>query len=66
MIIKCVSKFSSSSGIFNPGDIISGPVVVQLLQESPDSFVQVEEQQPSMPIQDKVVKPSRMTRKAAD
>lgn len=66
MVIKCVSRFSSSSGIFNVGDIISGPVVVQLLKESPDSFVQVEASQPSMAIQDKAMKPSKVARKAAD
>ena len=66
MVIKCVSRFSSSSGTFEVGDIISGPVVPQLLKESPDSFVQVEAIQPSMAIQDKVIKPSKVARKAAD
>jgi len=66
MVIKCVSKFSSSSGTFHVGDIISGPMVPQLLKESPDSFVQVDEQQPIMPIQDKALKPARVNRKAAD
>lgn len=66
MVIKCVSKFSSSSGVFQVGDIISGPVVVQLLKESPDSFVQVEAIQPSMGIQDKALKSSKVARKAAD
>lgn len=66
MVIKCVSRFTSSSGVFQVGDVISGPVVQQLLKESPDSFVLVEASQPSMGIQDKALKPARMTRKAAD
>ena len=66
MVIKCVSRFSSSSGTFEVGDIISGPVVPQLLKESPDSFVQVEASQPTLAIQDKALKPARVTRKAAD
>ena len=66
MKIKCVSRFSSSSGLFVPGDIVSGnaALIQQLLNESPSSFVIVEdsEEEPKMAIEDKKMK--RITRKA--
>lgn len=66
MKIKCVSRFSSSSGLFVPGDIVQGnaALVQQLLNESPGSFVIVEdsEEEPKMAIEDKKMK--RITRKA--
>lgn len=68
MRIKCISKFSSSSGIFAPGDIVSGNenLVKQLLNESPASFMVMapeNEEAPQMDIQDKKMKRG-ITRKA--
>lgn len=59
MLIKCISKFASSSGTFVPGDIISGNQVMQLLNESPASFVVIGEEleeDPKIDIQDKKMK----------
>lgn len=68
-MIRCISKYASSLGAFQPGDVVAIPALcAALLADSPGSFEAVQEavQQPDdeqpepVPV---VTKPARMIRR---
>lgn len=62
-MIRCVSKFSSSSGSFNPGDYVPEHLVDQVMNESPESFIEIIEHRIAPEVEAKVMRPASVRRK---
>ncbi|MFZ9737009.1 MAG: hypothetical protein ACO3EZ_03265 [Prochlorotrichaceae cyanobacterium] len=69
MDLLCIRRFSSSSGVFFPGDIVSGKIALQVMNESPDSFevIQPAKQDEIRPVEivpmDKSIRKVKLARK---
>lgn len=71
-VIKCISRYSSSLGAFQPGDTIEqAALIAALLADSPASFAPVVAQADAKAVEDVpapvavVQKPARMVRRKA-